>query len=211
MRNLVLSLALALTSVSAHAVPVLYDFAGALSFIRDTDDLVTEFFALGDSFTGTVSYESDAPNESLDPDDHFSSRAAITAMTVQLNGFLFTSTSSGSIFMGGDSNVLSLRAPSESDPVIESLDPPSTSIQTLFFGGPEFVFDTDSLPTSLDLSDFSRGQMELFGANNVTDSHFSIHGIITSLTAVSLPEPGTLGLLGFGLVGAGLVRQRKLA
>ena len=74
------------------------------------------------------------------------------------------------------------------------------------------VFDSDSLPLSApDLEQFEENffMLEFVRVGEPVDREF-VSGVITSLRliSVSVPEPGTLGLLGLGLLGLGLTRRK---
>ena len=115
-----------------------------------------------------------------------------------------------SVSTGGDANVMVVRGLANSDPFITSLGSDwAMSNETQFYRGSDSSFDPDALPTSLNLDDFDRGILNLFGINHTVDSSFSIKGNITSLTAVSVPEPGTLSLFSLGLFALAFMRRKQ--
>ena len=214
MRNLVLSLALALTSVSAHAIPLTFDISGNITSVSDNSSLLDGSIVVGGTFSGVFTYDSSLPDTISDPSVYSSGggRSSITS-TLTVGNYVFQSNSGGvDLFLHDQStDTLFFMFPYVSNPFID-LGSNSGRLNAIRFTADSgTAFPDDSLPTSLDLNDFSSAVIDLFGDNGPDNPSFSVLGDITSLRSVSLPEPGTLGLLGFGLLGSVWLRRRSLA
>lgn len=81
-------------------------------------------------------------------------------------------------------------------------------------GSGSFTLNFDQIVESISLSDFLIRYQGITGAGNVTSATGT--GTVTSSTGTStssggtpVPEPGMLGLFGAGLIGLGLMRNRR--
>jgi len=146
-----------------------------LAAVSDDGNLLGGNFSVGDSFTTTLSYESGF----LD-----GSPAEVT-MTAQLSGFSFTSRSE-SVDLNSDSELIFFITGLDSDPFIELGSNPGRLMTILLRDSTGSVFQTDSLPTSLDSSDFTSAEFRLFGKTGPGGPTFTLRGDTASLEIIPI-------------------------
>lgn len=197
--------AISVVCPTVNAVLVSYDFAGDISSLDDSGNLLSGDFSIGDAFTGTVSYESDSPDGSASP-TYFTSPADVS-MSVQLNGYSFTSRI-GSVDLNSDANYIYFITGFESDPFIDLGGNPGR-LMTLFLPSP--LLQTDAPPTTLTGIDLASTTFRIFGDTGPGGPFFRMTGPINSLTPTNtVPEPTTTALLALGLLGAGFASKRRV-
>jgi len=143
---------------------------------------VSGLFDDGGTLSGSFTVETDT-NSMVD-------WSIVTTSGSTLPGFTYDMSSSG--FFG-----FNVFATNPNSVVLYRIDPFAQPYIQLGFTSSLFTPGT----ISLDTTGFDAGSWE---CNNCDPSRF-----LTSGTATSVPEPGTLALLGLGLAGLGLSRRRK--
>lgn len=148
---------------TAAAAIITVTFSGTIDWIDDEAANFGGFFTLGDSFSGTLVYDTGAvrdgnPDPTLGNYD-FPAPSAPSGFSVTLHGVDFASDPAGPFSIG----------------ILDSLDPgtgqgedslttgtgpitvpaPVTGVGLWLFDGTASAFDSDALPTTLDLADFT--------------------------------------------------------
>ena len=97
--EIILAVFLLLVSVQVNASIISYNFSGTLSTVNDTGNLLGGVFSIGDTFTGSVSYESESPDGAPSP-TYFTSPAMVDISAV-INEYIFI-TQIGSVDLNSD-------------------------------------------------------------------------------------------------------------
>ena len=211
----------AVATTTAQAAAVTYNFGGTIDDVNSSPS-----FVIGDTFTGSFTYETTTVDSNPDPGSG-DYRAGLS-ISVLINGNSFSSSSAASDCPAcGGIEVL------ESTPTRGFVD--VIYVQTQFVGGgafspvigpnvdgfaphlielglvgPTTLYDNDLLPLSLDLSSFTVARINIgFSGQNFTQY---ANGPITYLTLVStapVPEASTAAMLALGLGALAVVRRRK--
>jgi len=193
-------------SLQASSAIISYDFTGTLSTVNDTDNLLGGNLAIGDIFTGIVSYESNSPDGSSRP-DYFTSSAEVE-LTARINNYTFTSIYS-SVDLNSDSEYIHFVTGYESEPFIDLGSNSGRLITLLLSDSDNTIFENDYLPTSLNLSNTASTLFSLHGDTGIGGPTFSINGELTSLTTSTVPEPSTLAIFALGMMGLASRRFKK--
>ena len=198
-------------SATAKAELIEYSFSGTLSTASDVGGLLGVTYSVGDAFTGSFSYDSNIADGVADP-NYFSGNGPSIVSSVSLSGHQFTGNSSGSIDLQGDTNTFVHLNSWVSNPFIDLAPSPGRLLMVYFLGRNTSFNDT--LPTTLNLADFSSTLMQVHGDTGPGGPAFNLAGTITTLeqTAPIVPEPATITLFAtgaLGLFGYGWRRKRK--
>jgi hypothetical protein len=211
-KNLYLALlATFLSPMAANAVPITWEIKGVIDTADDTSSS-----EIGDAFTVLISFDTDASLETaqtggrFDPGTRYQYVASAVSFLVSLEG-----QSDQSVTPFGDGiDLLWLRDNSgdRSCCEFEEVDGLTFALQDLngfgasiiFRGSILDIFSGGQLPTNPDprLVDLEIARFQWLAENG------SAFGQVESIRRVA--EPGTLALLGLGLLGMGAVRRRKV-
>ena len=249
MRSIILAILCTIVAPAALAVPVTYNFTGSLTLIENLSGTgPVAGFALGDTISGTLTYESGvalapglqisrqelldaglfplAPGDTADPSlsyFHAGMDATGDSVSQQVIGgsslFSLSFSTAGGNFSVDPSNSTSLYR-HRTNEWVPTPDRPAFAYDTLFLTqfdntttettGIRLMDDdvftglfpvnvgAQSLAALPGLSDLFLGRV--FGITTLDDgTDVQVFAALDSLTAV--PEPGTLALLGAGLLG----------
>ena len=208
-------------AASAQAAAVTYSFGGTIDDVNSSPS-----FAIGDTFTGSFTYETTTADSNPDPGSG-DYRAGLS-ISVLINGNSFSSSTAGSDCPAcGGIEVLE-RNPTRGfvdviyvqtqnvgggalSPVVgPNVDGFAPNLIELGFIGPSTLYANDALPSSLDLSSFTEARINIgFRGENFSQR---ANGPITYLTLAStapVPEASTSAMLALGLVALAFVRRRK--
>ena len=215
-----------MVAATAQAAAVTYSFGGTLGLVVDLPPL-----SVGDTFTGSFTYETTAVDAEPDPSIGFYPNGF--SINVTVNGHSFSSSTASVLDCPtcGGISLLDGPIPSSSDyfiasnsrfgaavptsapvigPQIDGIMPFELSVD---LGGPVTLYDSDALPPTLALSSFSADRTLNFRfSNNGGQNNAIARGNITSLTLITappIPEPSTTAMLALGLGALALVRRRK--
>ena len=147
-------------------------FTGTVSFVA-TD--LASGFTVGDSLSGTFQYDSDTA-DIVPADPMLGFYPGATGFAFDFGGYLPTGNAPGSAVQ---------------------VDNDAMGTGLFLLSGPATIFSDDSLPTSLELTDFTQRSASLELTNGMTGPQVS--ALVESLT-ITVPEPGVLALLGPGAV-----------
>jgi hypothetical protein len=200
----------------AQAIPITFEFSGHITSILDSDNHLGGAVSEGDLFGGTLTY--DPATYDSDPDSSEAAYWHDTApygISVLINGHSFRSdpnstTFLAEVFEGSQADKVSLTSFSNLMPglegglsliVMELVDPTGQALSS-----------TD-LPTSYNLGAWSQ---ELSGltlwAGDCCISEYTLRGAIDNIENVqvdTIPEPGSILLIGSGVLGMLTLRRRQ--
>jgi len=202
-------------SGAASAVPIVYGFSGNISSVTDADNFLDGSVIVGGAFSGSFSYDSSEPDVIFDSDQYSCGGCSGTVSSSATTGnYLFQGIPTGTADLLnrpiGGTDVLAFLIPYASDPFIDLGATPGRAIFLRFFDDSGTVFSSDTLPSSIDLNDFSSSTITLPGDIGLAPG-FSVVGNISSLelTSVPVPEPTALVLMALGLAALRFSRRRK--
>lgn len=194
---------LVLLITPAYADTVQVTFTGTVTFVFQPVDPVVAGVTVGDSFTSVLTYSQNQPdlNPTSDIGHYFD---YIFGLTIHTAG--------GDVTVPGSTIapiVVSNNDVSESADLVHNAASAGDTAHFVFSDDGMVALSSDALAavdwlTLLTLSEVAQVRVRAFNAAVVME------GDITSVSVVSVvPEPGTLTLLGIGLLGGGVARFRK--
>lgn len=190
----------------AQAAPVTYYFGGQLSWVHPD---LSPTLSVGNEFNGTFTYESTTVDSSpADPNRGYYAPGPAFAVTINALTFSIAGGGSGSVSvvndLSGTDKFDAASAGSATTGSINDYIPYAFFLLMDDYTGSAFI--SDALPAfEVDLALFDVSGFELFLENRgALDSGASIHGSLSYLSltapnATSIPEPGSLALLGLAL------------
>lgn len=192
-------LAALLLSAAASAATITVTFTGTVSFVA-TD--LASGFTVGDPVSGTFQYDSDAA-DTVPADPMLGFYPGATGFAFDFGGYLATGDAPGSaVQVDNDAmgtGLFDRFIASKTCGTCTGANVGAFSLQNITFllSGPSTIFSDDSLPTQLELTDFTQRSASLEFTNGMTGPQVS--ALVESLT-VTVPEPGALALLASGAV-----------
>jgi len=200
MKNWILIISIALTSLVSYAVPasiIRYDYDGFLSYVDDSDSLIPQFTA-GDYFSGYFEFDAtelNGSNVSLGRDVYRSSLGTIKS-SFSINGVNFTSNGGEQIqifdnYSGYDQFFFS------SSRIFDAISLPDgmfilSRVQLRDYSSS--VYDSTSIPSFLNKSDYQWHHFGLTGYRSSSDIAFHTRGYISNLKLHQVSEPSSMYL-----------------
>jgi len=202
---------------AAQAASVTYNFGGTL----DSVDGTITFLSVGDSFTGSFTFDSTSPNTYVGPAQAVYPEGF--SITTKVHGYSFFSNSNpsncpgcGNVTVVNDAAVGDLFiARNESDPV-SGPHPNGFTLYDLSVNLYDFTgvaFNSNALPSNLALSAFDYHRLGLSFLDAGGNGR-GAGGEITSLslaTAAPVPEASSSAMLALGLGALGIAARRRKA
>jgi hypothetical protein len=207
LRDLLLSALLLPAPLASAAETLTLHFAGTLTGVNPT---LVPPFAVGNEVSGSFRFDSDASDESPNPDigSYPGPRAFVFSFGT------YTATAAGGpqdpsavlfVTRGDGVDDFEVRTSAVSGPAIGDFVPIKLELSLEDFDGTELP--TDALPSSFDVAEFENAIAGILFSNG--DSLESVSATLTSIE-VTVPEPGAPCLLAVGalvLVAARRVRR----
>lgn len=206
-RALCLALA-ALVPTAAAADTITVSFTGTVNFVA-TD--LASGFTVGDPVSGTFQYSSTL-TDLLPADPVFGLYLGADAFAFDFGGYVATAAAGGSAvevqndMNGGAFDLFKGSKTCNATCTAAAVDEFTLQGLTFLLSGSPTIFPNDSLPTSLDLTDWAQRSASLEFTNGMIGPQVS--ALVESLTiTVTVPEPGALALLALGALP--LLRRRS--
>jgi hypothetical protein len=210
-RALCLALA-AVVPTAAAADTITVTFTGTVDFVATQ---LSSGFTVGDPVSGTFQYSSTA-TDTLPADPVFGIYPGADNFAFDFGGYVATAAAGGSgvevqnDMNGGAFDLYKGSKTCNGTCTAAMVDEFALAGMTFLLSGPATIFPDDSLPTSLDLTDFTQRNASLEFTNGVTGPE--VTALVQSLTVtVTVPEPATLVLVLGGLGLAAWARGRSTA
>jgi len=210
----------------ANAGLISYEFTGELSTITDEHNHLTNQFEIGNSFFGSFSYLTEVVEGSPTASDPTTAiYSAVLDFEVNINGYIFNGNSLESLpgylqiwndRVIGSSVVdaFSAASPLDYTPPISGMGDGTVVTQStlnLFdFTHSASILGTN-IPNTVNFTSYASRSFSVVQLNTTTDEAFHLNGVITSLNAVSVPEPSTLAIFALGIMGLASRRFKKVS
>ncbi len=198
-----------------HAIPVTFEFSGRITSVLDGDNLLGGAVSEGDLFTGRFSYDTDTPDSDASPSvGAYWHDQGPYGLSVAIGGLPFGSdpdatTFLAAVFDGSSEDRVSLTSFANLMPGVN--DGLSLILLELVDPAGEALSSTQ-LPLSYTLDTWSSAWSRLTLGNGDCVSEYTLHGTIERIDSVpidAIPEPGSMVLIGSGLLG--MFARRRLA